>query len=51
VKGSFVKNPNNIIIGETADMFTKSDDFFPRMEILIPKLKFDGYVDNARLDR
>jgi len=50
-KGSFVRSSDNIIIGETMDMFTKSDDFFPRMEILIPKLKFDGYVDNARVDR
>ena len=44
-KGTFVNNPDNMVIGESIDLIGKDDSYFPRMEYLIDKIKWDGYID------
>jgi len=46
-QGTVVKLEDNIVIGETLDLMNKPDSGFPRMELLIEKLKFDGYIDQG----
>lgn len=41
---TFIKNPENIIIGETVGLDLLSDEDFPRIEILIKKDKGNGYI-------
>jgi len=50
-KTTFVNDPDNVIIGETADVLGKPDDFFPRLETLITKMKDDGYIDQRMMDQ
>lgn len=47
---SEITNPDNVIIGETIDIFSKNETFFPRLEILIDKDKFDGSVGQRGVD-
>jgi len=50
--GTFARNPENIIIGETlTGLVQKSDDYFPRIEILITKLKGDGFIDQRNMNQ
>ena len=48
-KTTYVTNPDNIIIGETVDIAGKPDTYFPRLEVLVDKLKFDGYIDQEQI--
>jgi hypothetical protein len=41
---TLITDTNNIIVGETQDVFKLSDTQFPRLEILVAKDKCDGYV-------
>lgn len=44
-----VTDPRNIIVGETKSLMGLYDESFPRCEILVDKLKFDGFQDQRNL--
>lgn len=50
-KSTFATNSDNIIIGETINLAERESDFFPRVELLIKKMKDDGYVDQRIVDQ
>jgi len=50
-QGTFVTKKENLVIGESVDMVGKSNDAFPRIEILINKIKWDGYTDQRQEDQ
>lgn len=43
--GTFITKRENLVIGESVDILGRVDEDFPRMEFLITKLKWDGYID------
>lgn len=49
--GTYVTNPDNIVIGESMSMVTRPDADFPRLEFLISKLKYDGYTDQRVINQ
>jgi hypothetical protein len=49
---TFVNDPTNIVMGESLNgLIHKNDDMFPRLELLITKLKFDGYIDQRNMNQ
>ncbi len=49
---TFVNNPENIVIGESITGFAEMhDDKFPRIELLIDKLKYNGFIDQRQQDQ
>ena len=48
---TFVTDPTNIIIGETPDMIGLNDGKFPRLEILIAKLAYGGFLDQRTVQQ
>lgn len=49
---TFINNPENIIIGESCNgLISLPDSSFPRLEILIIKLKYDGYTDQRIINQ
>lgn len=50
--GTFVNDPTNIIMGESfRGIAHLDDDKFPRLELLITKLKLDGYIDQRNMNQ
>lgn len=50
-KKTIVTDNDNIVIGEIAGIESKKDTFFPRLEILVNKLKMDGYLDQRNMEQ
>lgn len=50
-ESTFVTSSDNIIIGESLDLIHKPASYFPRIEFLVGKLKFDGYIDQRNLEQ
>lgn len=48
-EGSFVTTFSNMMVGESVDLVGRPDEEFPRMEYLITKIKWDGYIDIERM--
>jgi hypothetical protein len=46
-----VTDPQNIVIGESMSLIDKPDSFFPRLEILITKQKYNGWIDQRNLEQ
>jgi hypothetical protein len=44
-RGTFVVKEDNLVIGESVDLIGLPNESFPRMEFLITKIKWDGYID------
>ena len=44
-----VTNPENIGIGESSGISHLNDDRFPRLEVLIDKIKGNGIIDTTRI--
>lgn len=44
-------DPRNIIIGESQSLLDLGHDEFPRAEILITKLKCDGFIDQRSIEQ
>lgn len=45
-EGTFATDPSNVVIGESRyGLANKPDSAFPRLELLISKLKYDGFID------
>ena len=49
--GTFATNPENVVIGESLDLMRRPDTSFTRIEILVGKLKFDGFDDQRNLSQ
>jgi hypothetical protein len=50
-KSSYIKDADNVIIGESLSMLDKPDSFFPRAELLISKQKYNGWLDQRMLNQ
>ena len=50
-EGTIITNPDNIVIGESLDFIHKDDSYFPRVEFLVSKLKFDGFMDGRNIEQ
>jgi len=50
--GTFVNDPTNIVMGESINgLVHLNNDMFPRLELLITKLKFDGFMDQRIINQ
>jgi len=48
---TIITNPENVIIGESLSLLDKPDSAYPRVELLISKQKYNGWLDQRILDQ
>jgi len=48
---TYIKDPDNVVIGESLSMLDKPDSYFPRAEALITKRKYNGWLDQRILNQ
>ena len=48
---SYVTDNANIVIGESVDLTMKDSAFFPRLEMIVKKMKDDGYLAQQMMEK